>query len=68
MTPNNACREAVNRILKKYPELKNGGEQVGYAALNINGEVGGYSINKGYSIAVSEKEKDYVITPEYLLK
>jgi len=68
MTPNAACREAVYRILKKYPELKKGGEQVGYAALNINGEVGGYSIDKGYSIAVSEKEKDYIITPEYILK
>jgi isoaspartyl peptidase/L-asparaginase-like protein (Ntn-hydrolase superfamily) len=68
MAPNQACEEAVNRILKKYPELKKGGKQVGYAALNINGEVGGYSIDKGYSIAVSEKEKDYLLTPGYYLK
>jgi N4-(beta-N-acetylglucosaminyl)-L-asparaginase len=68
ITPNKACQEAVNRIIKKYPELKKGGEQVGYAALNINGEVGGYSIDKGYSIAVSERDKDYLITPEYFLK
>jgi N4-(beta-N-acetylglucosaminyl)-L-asparaginase len=68
MTPNQACKEAVNRILKKYPELKRGGGQVGYAALNIYGEVGGYSIDKGYSIAVSEKEKDYLLTPDYYLQ
>jgi N4-(beta-N-acetylglucosaminyl)-L-asparaginase len=68
MTPNKACREAVNRILKKYPELKEGGAQVGYAALSINGEVGGYSIDKGYTIAVSESKKDHLVTPGYYLK
>jgi len=68
LTPNQACREAVDRILKKYPELKEGGAQVGYAALNMQGEVGGYAIEKGYSIAVSEKEKDYLVTPEYYLR
>jgi isoaspartyl peptidase/L-asparaginase-like protein (Ntn-hydrolase superfamily) len=68
MTPDQACQEAVNRIIEKYPELKEGGAQVGYAALNIDGVVGGYSLDKGYSIAVSEKGKDYLITPEYFLK
>jgi N4-(beta-N-acetylglucosaminyl)-L-asparaginase len=68
MSPNQACQEAVRRILKKYPELKKGGAQVGYAALSINGEVGGFSIEKGYSIAVSEKENDELYTPDYYLK
>ena len=68
MSPEKACREAVYRILKKNPELKSGGSQVGYAALNINGEYGGYAIEPGYTIAVSEKEKDYLITPEYYLR
>jgi len=48
--------------------LKNGGSQVGYAALNINGEYGGYAIEPGYTIAVSEKEKNFLITPEYYLR
>lgn len=68
MSPDSACREAVNRILKRYPELKRGGSQVGYVALSINGEVGGYAIEKGYSIAVSEKERDYLFTPDYYLQ
>jgi N4-(beta-N-acetylglucosaminyl)-L-asparaginase len=66
-TPTLACREAVERILKKYPELKKGGAQVGYAALSIHGERGGYAIEPGYTIAVSEKDKDYQLTPEYYL-
>ena len=66
--PEEACKKAVDRILKKYPEFKKGGAQVGYAALSIEGEVGGYSIDKGYSIAVSDKDKDSLIVPDYYLE
>jgi N4-(beta-N-acetylglucosaminyl)-L-asparaginase len=68
LTPEDACKKAVDRIIKKYPELKAGGAQVGYAALSINGEVGGYSIDKGYSIAVSDKDQDRLIVPDYYLE
>ena len=65
--PDEACKMAVDRIMKKYPELKKGGAQVGYAALNIKGEVGGFSIDKGYSIAVSDKDQDSLIVPDHYL-
>ena len=53
--------------MKKYPEFKKGGAQVGYAALSIDGEVGGFSIDKGYSIAVSERNEDKLIVPDHYL-
>jgi N4-(beta-N-acetylglucosaminyl)-L-asparaginase len=65
--PDEACKMAVDRIMKKYPELKKGGAQVGYAALSIKGEVGGFSIDKGYSIAVSDKDQDSLIVPDHYL-
>ena len=65
--PEEACKMAVDRIMKKYPEFKKGGAQVGYAALSIEGEVGGFSIDKGYSIAVSERDNDRLIVPNTYL-
>ena len=65
--PEEACKMAVDRIMKKYPEFKKGGAQVGYAALSIDGEVGGFSIDKDYSIAVSEGNEDRLIVPDYYL-
>jgi len=68
MSPEQACRKAVDRIISKYPELKKGGAQVGYAALNKQGEVGGFSIEEGYSIAISERDEDRLLVPEYYLQ
>jgi N4-(beta-N-acetylglucosaminyl)-L-asparaginase len=47
MSPEEACREGVHRILKK-----NAGRtdfQIGFIALNKNGETGGYCIHPGFS-------------------
>ena len=46
-SPEEACREGVHRILKK-----NAGKtdfQIGFIALNKNGETGGYCIHPGFS-------------------
>ena len=65
-SPEKACRLAVERIVKKFPEIKNDKDtQVGFLALNKKGVVGGYSIRTGYSIAVSEKEKTVLLTPPF---
>jgi isoaspartyl peptidase/L-asparaginase-like protein (Ntn-hydrolase superfamily) len=68
MTPDQACKEAIKRILKKYPELKNKGALAGYVALNMNGEIGGYSIDKGFTISASDMNEDFIITPDYYLR
>ena len=55
-TPQQACEEAVRRIVKKHPD---GARklQVGFLALDPNGEVGAYAIHKGFSYAVCDAQK-----------
>lgn len=50
-SPEDACRQAVERILKKNPE-KAKKVQVGFLALNKNGEYGAYCLQKGFTYAV----------------
>ncbi len=66
-TPAAACRLAVERIVTKYPYVKKDDIQVAFVAMDKQGSVGGYSIREGFRIAVSEKEKTYLITPENYL-
>lgn len=64
-SPENACRMAVERILRKYPEIKNNKDgQVGFLALNKDGSAGGYSVRPGYSMAVSNREKTQLIVAD----
>ena len=55
-TPQQACEEAIHRIVKKYDYKK---FQVGYLAINKKGEVGAYSLQKGfpYTIYVNNENK-----------
>jgi N4-(beta-N-acetylglucosaminyl)-L-asparaginase len=55
-SPEDACREAVNRIIKKKPETAKT-IQVGFLAINKKGEYGAYAIQKGFSFAVCNKQK-----------
>lgn len=52
-SPENACKLAVERIIKKQKDVKN--LQVGFIALNKNGEYGGYCIQKGFNYAVQDQ-------------
>ena len=59
-SPQEACEQAVNRIVKKYPNnYKN--LQVGFLALNKQGEYGAYSIHKGFNFAVRSNDQDELI-------
>jgi N4-(beta-N-acetylglucosaminyl)-L-asparaginase len=55
-TPEAACKEAVMRIIKKKPETAKN-IQVGFLAINKKGEYGAYAIQKGFSYAVCNAEK-----------
>lgn len=55
-SPDEACKEAVKRIIKKKPE-KSKEIQVGFLALNKKGEYGSYAIQSGFSFAVCNAEK-----------
>jgi N4-(beta-N-acetylglucosaminyl)-L-asparaginase len=57
LSPEDACKEAVRRIIKKKPDIAKK-IQVGFLALNKKGEYGAYAIQKGFSYAVCTAQKD----------
>ena len=59
LKPEAACRNAVERIIKRNP-LKAKSIQVGFLALNKKGEYGGYALQKGFTYAVKNGKEDRV--------
>lgn len=66
MSPQEACEEVVNRIVKKNPNYKE--VQVGVLAVNKKGEIGAYAIQKGFNFALNYGDKTEVFESEYFLK
>ncbi len=62
-TPNEACKLAVERIISKHKDLKD--LQVGFLALNKNGEAGAYSTYAGFNYAYTDNEKAELIDAGY---
>jgi len=54
-SPQQACELAVARIVKNQPE-KSKEIQVGFLALNKNGEYGAFALQKGFTYAVQSEE------------
>lgn len=54
-TPEEACREAIRRIVKRDPARARD-IQVGFIALSKNGEIGAFAIAKGFTYAVTNSE------------
>ena len=54
-TPEQACTEAVRRIVKRDP-VKAKGIQVGFLALSKKGEVGAFAIAKGFTYSITNSE------------
>ena len=50
LSPQKACEEAINRILEKQKGKTN--FQVAYLSTNKNGEIGAYSIQKGFTYSI----------------
>ncbi|MCL4641157.1 MULTISPECIES: N(4)-(beta-N-acetylglucosaminyl)-L-asparaginase [Olivibacter] len=60
-SPEDACKEAVQRIVKKKP-AKAKEIQVGFLAMNKQGEYGAYALQQGFSFAVcNEEQQDLLI-------
>ncbi len=66
MTPKRACEEAIRRIARKIPDYQN--HQVGYIALNTNGEYGAFGIQRDFSYAVKTPDKTDLREAEAWLK
>jgi len=54
-SPEQACLEAVRRIVKRDP-TKAKEIQVGFVAVSRTGEVGAYSIQKGFTYSVTNSQ------------
>lgn len=59
-SPQDACKEAVMRIIKKKPETAKN-IQVGFLALDMKGNYGAYAIQQGFSYAVCHSETNDLI-------
>jgi N4-(beta-N-acetylglucosaminyl)-L-asparaginase len=62
LNPEEACKEAVMRIIRKKPATAKE-IQVGFLAINKKGEYGAYAIQKGFSFAVCTAKKNDLIIP-----
>jgi N4-(beta-N-acetylglucosaminyl)-L-asparaginase len=65
-TPQQACEEAIGRIIKKSPDFKD--FQVGYIALNKAGETGAYSIHEGFSMMRYQNDKNENLAVDFYNK
>ena len=65
-TPQQACEEAVKRIASKQSDYKT--FQVGFLALNKFGDVGAYSLLKGFNYAVAVNGQNKLFDADYLVK
>ncbi len=54
-TPEQACREAIRRIVKRDP-VKAKEFQVGFVALSRTGTIGAFAVQKGFTFAVTNEQ------------
>jgi len=62
-SPQEACEEAVNRIIKKHDNLEN--LQVGFIALDKDGNYGAHSIYAGFNFALRDNKMEEMVDSKY---
>lgn len=62
-SPEEACKLAVKRIQEKHKDLTD--LQVGFLAMNKQGETGAYSVYSGFNYALKDRENDKMIDAKY---
>lgn len=65
-SPAEACMEAIRRVAARHEEKPDW--QLAFIALNISGETGAFSLNKGFQYAVMVDGENRLHESEYLLK
>jgi N4-(beta-N-acetylglucosaminyl)-L-asparaginase len=64
LSPEAACRKAVERIVKKNP-AKSKTIQVGFLAMNKKGQYGAFALQKGFTYAVKTATAETIIPGKY---
>ena len=68
LSPEAACKAAVERIIKVKGPVKSKEIQVGFIAINKKGEYGGYCIQKGFNFAVCfADDKNFMVDGKFIL-
>lgn len=67
LSPEEACKKAVERIVKRNGIEKARNLQAGFVAVNKQGEVGAYSVIKGFNYAVHTMDGPYTKDAKYLI-
>ena len=65
-SPQDACENVILRILKMNKQVEN--LQVGFIALDIRGNVGAFSIKKGFNYALSNQKGGHLLLPANYLE
>ncbi|HCP40246.1 MAG TPA: glycosylasparaginase [Cryomorphaceae bacterium] len=62
-SPEEACYDIVQRLLKKHRGVE--GMQVGFLAMNMQGEYGGYSVYNGFNYALRTQDRNEMVDSKY---
>jgi isoaspartyl peptidase/L-asparaginase-like protein (Ntn-hydrolase superfamily) len=62
-TPIDACKEVVNRIIKKHSDLTN--LQCGFIAIDKKGNIGAYSVYAGFNYALKTATEDKMVDASF---
>lgn len=62
-TPQEACEEAVNRIISKHKNLE--GLQCGFLAMDKQGNIGAFSVYNGFNYAFTTSDKHILVDSKY---
>lgn len=65
--PIDACKEVVNRIIDRNPQRAKG-LQVGFLALDKNGQYGAFAIHKGFTYSIKSEGVETVLEAESFFK
>lgn len=66
-SPEQSCKKAVERIIKRNPGRAKT-LQVGFLALNKNGEYGAFAIHKGFNYAVKNDKEEKIYNSKYFME
>ena len=66
LKPEAACKKVIERIIRIKGKKAND-IQVGFVAINKKGEVGAYSIHKGFSYALKNGKEEKLVPAKFMM-